>query len=90
MNEEFELRTLSSLDMFEQAVYISTYLKRFRRAVKSKENRNDYIIAICKAEPESHISTAVNMHDLLESMTHLKKSGTRKAILKKVECCRRT
>jgi hypothetical protein len=68
MNEEFELRTLASLDVYEQAFYISTFLKRFRRAVKSEENRNDYIIAICKAEPESHISTGVNMHDLLESM----------------------
>jgi hypothetical protein len=56
--------------MYEQAFYISTFLKRFRRAVKSEENRNDYIIAIGKAEPESHISIAVNMHDLLESMTH--------------------
>jgi hypothetical protein len=68
MNEEFELRTLASLDVYEQAFYISTFVKRFRRAVKSEENRTDYVIAICKAEPEGPTYASVNMHDLLESM----------------------
>jgi hypothetical protein len=68
MNEEFELRLLASQDIYEQPFYIPAFIKRFRSAINSEENRIDMVISVHKDDPNDHVSDHVNMHDLLESM----------------------